>query len=102
MKVEERKTVNIKIGEFNLQLHAHDDSGFVTWIILSNLPCDEHIVEIIKNGKDIISLRIFIGYIQNGTTQIPQHLIFRCGMTHLNYSLRNFGKFFNLQKIIRN
>ena len=30
--------------------------------------------------------------------QIPQNLIFRCGMTHLNYSLRKLGEIFNLQK----
>ena len=30
--------------------------------------------------------------------QIPQYLIFRCGMTHLNYSLKNLGKTFKLRK----
>ena len=30
--------------------------------------------------------------------QIPQHLIFRCGMTHLNYSLKKLGKTFRLPK----
>ena len=30
--------------------------------------------------------------------QIPQHLIFRCGMTHLNYSLEKLGKIFELPK----
>ena len=32
--------------------------------------------------------------------QIPQFLIFRCGMTYLNYSLRKLGKTFKLQKEI--
>ena len=54
LKGEERK-VNNKIVEYNLQLHAHNGSGFDTWIILNNLPCDRHIVgDIIKNGKGII------------------------------------------------
>ena len=43
-------------------------------------------------------MRIFNGYIQNNQKQIPQYLIFRCGMTHLIYSLKNLGKTFKLQK----
>ena len=84
LKGEERK-VNNKIVEYNLQMHAHNGSSFDTWIILNNLPCDRHIVgDIIKNGKSIISLKTFNGYIEKNKKQIPQHLIFRCGMTHLN------------------
>ena len=30
--------------------------------------------------------------------QIPQYLHFRCGMTHLNYSLKKLGKTFRLEK----
>ena len=45
-------------------MHAHNGSGFDTWIILNNLPCDKHIVNIIKNGKGIISLKVFNGYIE--------------------------------------
>ena len=63
LKGEERK-VNYKIVEYNLQMHAHNGSGFDSWIILNNLPCDKHIVKIIKNGKGIISLKIFNGYIE--------------------------------------
>ena len=97
-KGEERK-VNDKTVEYNLQMHAHNGSGFDTYVILNNLPCDKHIVgDIIKNGKSIISLKIFNGYIYNGKKQIPQYLIFRCGMTHLNYSLEKLGKTFKLPK----
>ena len=81
-KGEERKVKN-KIVEYNLQLHAHNGSGFDTWIILNNLPCGKHIVDIIRNGKGIISLKFFNGYIQNNKNQISQYLIFGCGMTHL-------------------
>ena len=63
LKVEQRK-VKKKTVEYNFQLHAHNGSRFDTWMILNNLPCDIHIVDIIKNGKDIISLRIFNGYIE--------------------------------------
>ena len=55
LKGEERKVKN-KVVEYNLQMHAHNGSGFDTWIILNNLPCDKHIVDIIKNGKGIIEL----------------------------------------------
>ena len=99
LKGEERKTVNNKVVEYNLQMHAHNGSGFDTWIILNNLPCNKHIVgDIIKNGKGIISLKVFNGYIEKNRKQIPQYLIFRCGMTHLNYSLEKLGKTFKLQK----
>ena len=63
-KGEERK-VNIKYIENNLQLHAHNGSGFDTWIMLNNVPCDKHIVDNIKNGKGLIYMRVFNGYIQN-------------------------------------
>ena len=98
LKGEERK-VNNKIVEYNLQLHAHNGSGFDTWIILNNLPCDRHIVgDIIKNGKSIIELKVFNGYIYKNNKQIPKYLHFRCGMTHLIYSLKKLGKTFELQK----
>ena len=98
LKGEERK-VNNKIVEYNLQLHAHNGSGFDTWIILNNLPCDKHIVgDVIKNGKGIKELKVFNGYIEKNNKQIPQYLHFRCGMTHLNYSLEKLGKTFKLQK----
>ena len=86
--------------EYNLQLHAHSGSGFDTWIVLNNLPCDKRIVNIIKNGKGIIEMKIFNGYIQNKTStkQIPQYIHFRCGMTHLIYKLEKLGRTFELQK----
>ena len=89
LKGEERKTSrNTKNVEYNLQLHAHNGSGFDTWIILNNLPCDKHIVDIIKTGQGMIELKVFNGYFEKNK-QIPQYLHFRCGMTHLNYSLKN-------------
>ena len=97
MKGEERK-VNNKIVEYNRQLHAHDGSGFDTWIILNNLPCDKHIVNIIKNGKGITELKVFNGLIHKNNKKNPQYLHFRCGMTHLNYSLKKIGKTFKLRK----
>ena len=64
LKGEERRVKN-KIVEYNFQLHAHNGSGFDTWIILNNLPCDKHIVgNIIENGKGIVELKVFKGYIE--------------------------------------
>ena len=97
LKGEERKVKN-KIVEYNLQMHAHNGSGFDIWIILKNLPCDKHIVNNIKNGKRIIELKVFNGLIHKNNKQIPQNLHFRCGMTHLNYSLKKLGKTFRLPK----
>ena len=51
-------------------------NGFDTWIILNNLPCDKHIVDVIKNGKGIISMIILIGFIDNNKKQISQYLVF--------------------------
>ena len=56
---EERKDNKGKIFEYNLQLHVHNGSGFGTWIIINNLPCDKRLVNIIENGKSIIELKIF-------------------------------------------
>ena len=97
LKGEERKVKN-KILEYNLQHHAHNGSGFDTWIVSNNLPCDKHIVDNIKNGNGIVCLGVFDGYIQNVKRQSPQYLLFRCLLTHLNYSLRKFRKIFILQK----
>ena len=94
-KGKERK-FNEKIVENNLQLHAHNGSVFDTWILLNNLPCDKHIVDIIKHGKGIVSLRVFKGYIQY--KKIPQYLVFRCGLTHSNFSFKNLGKTFKIRK----
>ena len=97
LKGDERKVKN-KIVEYNLQMHAHNGSRFDTWIILKNLPCDKHIVDIVKNGKGIMELKVFNGFIHKNNKQIPQYLHFRCGMIHLNYSLKKIGKTFILPK----
>ena len=100
LKGEEYNSNKGKILEYNLQLHAHNRSGFDTWIVLNNLSCDKRIVNITKNGEGIIELKVFNGYIQSKTStkQIPQYLHFRCGMTHLNYQSEKLSKTFKLQK----
>ena len=48
LKGEEYKDKKGKVLEYNLQLHALNGSGFVTCIVLNNLPCDKRIVNIKK------------------------------------------------------
>ena len=98
----EEQNVKNKIVEYNLQSHAHNGSGFFTWILSNNLACDKHIVDIIKSAKGIIKLNLINGYIERNKKQIPQYLHFRCGLTHLNYSLKKLGKTFKLQKELLN
>ena len=97
LKGDERR-VKTKIVEYNLQMHAHNGSGFDIWIVFNNLPSDKHFVDIIKNGKRIISLKVFNGLMYKNNKQIPQYLHFRRRMTHLNYSLEKSGKTFKLPK----
>ena len=94
LKREKRITGNNKNVEYHLQLHIHNGSGFDTWIVLKNLSCDKHIVDIIKNGKRINESKLINRYIEKKS----QYLHFRCGMTHLNYSLKKLGRTIKLQK----
>ena len=96
MKKEEYKDKKGKLLEYNLQPHAHNASSFDSWIVLNNLPYDWRIANINKNGKSIIEMNVFNGYIEKNKKQIPQYLHFRFGMTHLNSSLKKLGKTFKL------
>ena len=89
LKGEEYKDQKCKVLDYNLQLKAHNGSGFDTWIVLNILPCDKSVVNIIKNGKGIIEWKVFNGYIDKNQKQFIQYLHFRFGMTLLNYSLKN-------------
>ena len=97
LKGDERKVKN-QLIEYNLQMHAHSGSGFDTWIVLKNLPCEKHIVDVIKNGKGVIEFKVFNGLIHKNNKEVPENLHFRCGMTHLNYSSKKIGKTFKLPK----
>ena len=48
--------------------------------------------------KIFLSLRVFNGYLQNNERQIPQYLIFRCGMTQLTFSIFKLRRTFKLQQ----
>ena len=51
-----------------------------------------------KNGKGIKEVKVFIGHIQFNKKQILDYLLFRCDITHWNYSLIVLGRTFKLQK----
>ena len=42
-------------------MHAHNASGFDTLIILNSSTCERKVVNLIKTGKGIISLKNFNG-----------------------------------------
>ena len=61
LRGEEYKDKKGKVLVYNLHLHAHNGSGFDTWIVLNNLPREKRIVNKIKNGKRIFELKVFNG-----------------------------------------
>ena len=93
----EPKKVKNKIVEYNLYLLAHNGSGIDSYVVLNNLPQWRSIVNLIKNGGGIVSLKIFNGYV-DPVKKIPQYVHFRCGRVHINQSLRKIGKSYKLQE----
>ena len=59
---ENQKSQN-RIVEYILHLVAHNGSGFDSYVVLNNLPQWRSIVDFIKNGDGIVSLKIFNGYV---------------------------------------
>ena len=92
----EPKKVKNKIVEYNLYLIAHNGSGFHSYVVLNNLPQWRRIVKPVKNGRGIVSLKIFNGYV-DPVKKIPQYVHFRCGRVHINKSLRKIGESYKLQ-----
>ena len=86
LKGEPEKIKN-KIVEYNLYLIAHNGSGFDSYVVLNNLPRWRSVVKLIKNGRGIVSLKIFNGYVDQNK-KIPQYVHFRCGKVHINNKLK--------------
>ena len=59
----EPEKVKKKTVEYNLYSIAHNESGLDCYVVLNNLPQWRNVVELIKNGAGIISLKIFNGYV---------------------------------------
>ena len=90
LKLEgEENKLGRKVIEYSLQIHVHNFSGFDTRITLCNLTCHWRKVDVNKNRKCIISLKVFNVYIQCNRKRKNQYLFFRCGMIHLKCSFKS-------------
>ena len=89
----ESKEVNNEIVEYNLYMLLHNGSGFDRYVVLNNLPQLRTVVEIIRNGSSVVSLKVFNGYEDENKT-IPEFVRFRCGLMHVKDSLKNIGKLY--------
>ena len=92
----EAKKVKNKIVENNLHLIAHNGSGFDSYLVLNNLLQWRSVVNSIKNGAGIVSLKLFNGYVDE-KKKIPQYVRFRCGRVHISKSLKKIGEIYKLQ-----
>ena len=64
----EAKNINNKIVKYDLNLIAHNGSGFDSYVVLNNLPQWRSLVKLIKNGAGIMSLNIFNGFLDEKKT----------------------------------
>ena len=62
-KGEETKKVRNKTVEYNLYLIAHNGSELDSYGVLNYLPQWRSVVNLIKNGAGIVSLKIFNSYV---------------------------------------
>ena len=95
-KGEPTKVKN-KIVEYNLYLIAHNGSGFDSYVVLNNLAQWRSVVKLIKNGRGIVSLKTFNGYV-DPLKKVPQYVHFKCGRVQINQSLRKIGESYKLQE----
>ena len=95
------KKIKIRIVEYNLYLLAHNGSGFDSCVVLNNLPQRRSVVKLIKNGRGIISMKIFNGYVDQNK-KLPQYVHFRCGRVHINQSLKKKVKVINYNLVYLN
>ena len=93
----EPRKINNKIVKYNLYLIAHQGSGFDSYVVLNNLLQWRTVVSLIKNGSGIVSLKIFNGYV-DPVKKIPQYVHFRCGLLHIEDSLKNIERSYKLQE----
>ena len=68
---EHQKKVKNKTVEYHLHLIAHNGSGFDSNVVLNSLPQWRSVINLIKNGTGIVSLKIFNGYVDQNK-KIPQ------------------------------
>ena len=71
----EPKNVKNKIVENNLHLIAHNGIGFDSYVVLNNLPQWRSVVKLIKNGRGIVSLKIFNGYVDQNKKNLNMFIL---------------------------
>ena len=89
--IGEPKRVNNKIVIYILYLLAHKGSGFGSYIVLNILPQWRAVVSLIKNRSGIVSLKIFIVYV-DPVRKLLLYVHFRCGLLHIKDSLKKNRK----------
>ena len=70
----EPKKVKNKFVEYNPYLIAHNGTGFDSYVVLNNLPQWRSIVEVIKNGRGIVSLKIFNVYVDQSEKYLEMYI----------------------------
>ena len=95
-KGEPKKFKN-KIVGYNLYLIAHNGSCFDSYVVLNNLHHWRRVVKLIKNGRGIVSLKIFNGYVDENN-KIPQYIPFRYRRVHIDTNLKKIGESYKLQE----
>ena len=94
-KGEPKRIIN-KIVKYNLYLIAHKGSGFVSYVVLNNLP-QWRTSKLIENGSGIVSLKKINGFVDQNK-KVPQYVHLRCGLLHIKDSLKNIGRSYKLQE----
>ena len=79
-------------------MKAHNGSGFDSGSI-KQVTSMANVVNSIKNGAGIVSLKIITGYVDQNK-EIPQFFHFRCGRVHINRSLKKIGESYKLQSCL--
>ena len=74
---------------------AHNGSGFDSYVVINNLPQWRKVVNLIKNGAGIVSLKIFNEYVDE-IEKRPQYVHFRCGRVYFDSSLKTVGVSYKL------
>ena len=87
----EAKKVNKKIVKYNPYLLAHKGSGFDSYVVLYNLPHWRTVVSLAKNLLEIVSPKIFNGYVDQNK-KIPRNVHFISGILQIKNSLKNRKK----------
>ena len=88
LKREPWKVKN-KFVEYELQITVDNGSAFYTYVVLNSLSTWHRIVDIVKNGKDNISFKIFNENKKTSESEyVPQYINFNCGKAHIDSSLK--------------